>query len=64
MTDWITIIVALAAALVILAIVISLASFFIRLYRRLVKLIIYAAIGLTALVVIAMVSIAVWIVYF
>ena len=64
MIDWVTIIVVLAAALVILAIVLSLASFFIRLYQRLMKLIIYAAIALTAFVVIAMVSLGVWIVYF
>ena len=64
MTDWVTIIVVLAAALVFLAIVLSIASFFNRLYQRLVKLIIYAAIGLTAVVVIAMVSLVVWIIYY
>jgi len=64
MADWPTIIIVLAATLVILAIVLSIASFFYRLYMKLVKFIIYTAIGLTVLVVISMISIAVWIVCF
>lgn len=64
MIDYVTWLVGIAAVLILLALAVWIASFFIRLYLRLVKLVVYTAILIIGLAVLAAAGIAVLVIYF